>query len=73
MKFSNEEQKLFTINLIGLLLCATAHVLPSGLNFFAALMGLLLICYYLVKSYKNMKKDKNQSLEENNTQSTMEE
>ena len=63
MKFSNEQQKLFTINIIGLALCALAHIFPSGLNFFAALIGLLLISYYLVESYKLMKKDKEKTEE----------
>ena len=58
MKLSKEQQILFTINIIGLALCGIAHTLPSGLNFLAALVGLLLICYFLVKSYKLMKEAK---------------
>ncbi len=58
MKFSKEEEKLFTINIVGLALCAIAHVFPSGLNFLAAVVGLLLIGYYLVKSYEIMKEEK---------------
>ena len=62
MKFS-KEQNLFTLNIIGLALCALAHIFPSGLNFLAAVIGLLLICYYLVESYKLMKKAKDKTSE----------
>ena len=63
MKFSKEEQKLYIINIIGLALCALAHICPSGLNLLAALIGLLLICYYLVESYKLIKKNKDKKAE----------
>ena len=66
MKFSKEEQNLFIINAIGLLLCATAHMLPSGLNFLAAVIGFLLMGYYFVESYKiiKAKKDKTEESKE---------
>ena len=63
MKFS-KEQNLFTLNIIGLALCALAHTLPSGFNFLAALIGLLLICCYLVESYKLKKNAKEQQATE---------
>ena len=63
MKFS-KEQNLFTLNIIGLALCALAHTLPSGLNFLAAVLGLLLICCYLVESYKRMKHNKDKTTTE---------
>ena len=62
MKFT-KEQNLFTLNIIGLALCALAHICPSGLNFLTALIGLLLICYYLVESYKLIKKNRDKKAE----------
>ena len=58
MKFSNEQQKLFTLFILGLLLCGIAHIFPSGLNVLAAIVGFLLIGYFSVKSYELMKKEK---------------
>ncbi len=58
MKFSNEQQKLFTLFILGLLLCGIAHIFPSGINMLAAIVGFLLIGYFSVKSYELMKKEK---------------
>ena len=65
MKFT-KEQNLFTLNIIGLALCALAHTFPSGLNFLAAIIGLLLMGYYFVESYKiiKAKKDKTEERKE---------
>ena len=58
MKFSNEQQKLFTLFILGLLLCGIAHIFPSGLNVLSAIVGFLLIGYFSVKSYELKKKEK---------------
>ena len=58
MKFSNEQQKLFTLFILGLVLCGIAHIFPSGINVLAAIAGFLLIGYFSVKSYELMKKEK---------------
>lgn len=63
MKFSKEEQKLFTLNIIGLALCASAHIFPSGLNILAVIIGFILIGYYCIKSYELKKKAKDQTSE----------
>ena len=65
MKFT-KEHNLFTLNIIGLALCALAHTFPSGLNFLAAIIGLLLMGYYFVESYKiiKAKKDKTEERKE---------
>lgn len=60
MKFSKEQQNLFTFFILGLLLCGIAHTFPSGLNILAAIVGVLLIGYFSVKSYEIMKKEKNE-------------
>ncbi len=58
MKFSKEQQKLLTLFILGILLCGTSHIFPSGLNVLAAIAGFLLIGYFSVKSYEIMKEEK---------------
>ncbi|MBE5910739.1 hypothetical protein [Pseudobutyrivibrio sp.] len=58
MKSSNEQQKLVSLFVLGLLLCGTAHIFPSGLNILAAIVGFLFIGYFSVKSYELKKKEK---------------
>lgn len=58
MNFSNEQQKLFSLFILGLLLCGIAHIFPSGLNVLSAIVGFLLIGYFSVESIELKKKEK---------------
>ena len=61
MKLSKEQQNLFVLFILGILLCGIAHIFPSGLNVLAAIAGLLLIGYVSVKSYKITKEEKKET------------
>ena len=61
MKLSKEQQNLFVLFILGILLCGTSHIFPSGLNVLAAIAGLLLIGYVSVKSYKITKEEKKET------------
>ena len=65
MKNSKEQQNLIIFNVIGLALCATAHIFPSGFNFIAAVIGLGLVLstviVAIVRNFKRYNEEKNKT------------